>query len=230
MSQGNLKVLFEDNQILVVVKPYGLLSQSDITEEPDILTELKKYLKKKHSKPGNVFLGLVHRLDKNVGGVMVFAKNSKSAARLSKQIHAHKFKKLYIAVVHGRLENKTATLKHYLLKSAELKRSVAYSKEVPDSKYAELNYNVLDSNNEKSLVSIELKTGRPHQIRVQLSTIGHPIIGDKLYIEGVRDSSSAIALWAYSLSFFHPVTQEFLTFKDLPPKNYPWSDFFLENL
>lgn len=222
-----INILFEDNHIIVAVKPYGLLSQSDITGDSDILTELKKYIKEKYNKPGNVFVGLVHRLDKNVGGVMVFAKTSKAAARLSKQIQAHKFSKKYLAIVHGSLEQSEMTLKHYLVKSEEQRKSIAYTNEVADSKYAELSLEVRDSLDSMSLLEVTLKTGRAHQIRVQLSTIGHAIVDDKLYIEGVRDSSSAIALWAYQLSFFHPVTQEKVTFTTNPPDQAPWNKFNL---
>lgn len=220
-----INILYEDNHIIVAVKPYGLLSQADITGDKDILTELKTYLKKKEDKPGNVFLGLVHRLDKNVGGVMVFAKTSKAAARLSKAIQAHKFSKKYYAVVQGIPSSKEMTLKHYLLKSQEERRSIALQKSIPEAKYAELSFKVLNSVNNTSLVDVNLKTGRAHQIRVQLSTIGHPIIGDKLYIEGIRDSRSSIALWAYSLFFPHPVGGELQTFKAFPPNAYPWNNF-----
>ncbi len=222
-----IKILFEDNHIIVAEKPFGLLSQSDITGDPDILTELKAYIKNKYKKPGNVFVGLVHRLDKNVGGVMVFAKTSKAAARLSKQIQSHKFQKTYLAVVNGIVENQEQTLKHYLVKSEEERRSIAYDSEVRDSKYAELAYKVLATDSNYSLLEVALKTGRAHQIRVQLSTIGHSIVGDKLYIEGIRDSNTPIALWAYKLSFFHPVTQELVTFKAVPPTTNPWKNFNL---
>jgi 23S rRNA pseudouridine1911/1915/1917 synthase len=221
-----IKVLFEDNHIIVAVKPYGMLSQADITGDADILTELKKYIKKKHNKPGNVFLGLVHRLDKNVSGVMVFAKTSKAAARLSKQIQSHKFKKTYLAVVNGELTNE-ATLKHYLLKSDELRKSIAYDKEVVGSKYAELSYNIIESKQELTLIKVNLKTGRAHQIRVQLSKIGHPIVKDSLYISGFKDSNSPIALFAFELQFAHPVTQEILSFSAKPPIEAPWSMFNL---
>jgi len=220
-----IKILFEDNHIIVAIKPFGLLSQADITGDDDILTELKKYLKQKYDKPGNVFVGLVHRLDKNVGGVMVFAKTSKAAARLSKQIQAHKFSKKYLAIVKGEINTPKMILKHYLVKSEEERRSIAYNNDVPNSKYAELSFLIREVKINMTLIEVTLKTGRAHQIRVQLSTIGHPIIGDKLYIEGIRDSSSFIALFAYQLSFFHPVTQESVTFKAPPPASYPWSEF-----
>lgn len=222
-----IKILFEDNHIIVAVKPYGLLSQADITGDDDILTELKKYIKDKYSKPGNVFVGLVHRLDKNVGGVMVFAKTSKAAARLSKQIQAHKFAKTYLAVVQGEIKESSMTLKHYLVKSEEERRSVAHNSEVPNSKYAELSFQVKEIEDNMSLIEVALKTGRAHQIRVQLSTIGHPIVADKLYIQGVRDSNNPIALWAYKLAFTHPVTQQEVVFTAQPPSDYPWNKFKL---
>lgn len=225
-----IKILFEDNHIIVAEKPFGLLSQSDITGDPDILTELKKYIKQKYDKPGNVFVGLVHRLDKNVGGVMVFAKTSKAAARLSKQIQSHKFQKTYLAVVKGAIKEKEKTLKHYLVKSEEQRRSIAFDDEVNNSKYAELSFKVMDVKNGYSLVEVALKTGRAHQIRVQLSKIGHAIVGDSLYIDGIRDSKTPIALWAYKLSFFHPVSKELVTFRTTPPNSDPWSNFNLSDL
>lgn len=220
-----IKILFEDNHIIVAVKPYGLLSQSDITKEKDILTELKTYLKEKYKKPGNVFLGLVHRLDKNVGGVMVFAKTSKAAARLSKSIQSDKFKKRYLVIVNGIPKSNEMILKHYLLKSKEERRSIAYNHQVSDSKYAELSFKLIDKEGNFSLLEVVLKTGRPHQIRVQLSTIGLPIYGDKLYIDGIRESSLPICLWAFSLGFPHPVSGEILNFIEYPPKTSPWAIF-----
>lgn len=220
-----IKILFEDNHIIVAVKPYGLLSQSDITGDKDMLSELKKYIKDKYNKPGNVYLGLVHRIDKNVGGVMVFAKTSKAAARLSKQIQSYKFKKRYLTVVHGIPQNNEGVLKSYLVKSDEIRKSIAYKQEMPNSKYAELEYKVIARSENMSLLEVNLKTGRSHQIRVQLSTLGFPIVGDRLYIDNIRDTKAPIALWANSLSFLHPVTNSELTFSELPPQNYPWNTF-----
>lgn len=222
-----INILFEDNHIIVAEKPYCMLSQADITGDPDILTELKKILKKKYNKPRNVFLGLVHRLDKNVGGVMVFAKTSKAASRLSKQVAGHTFQKKYYAVVEGVLKEPTGTLKNFLLKSESERRTIALDKPTKDAKYAELSYKVITSKDNLSMLDIDLKTGRAHQIRAQLANIGHPILGDKLYIEGIRDSSAPIALFAYSLEFLHPITQVKQKFIAKTPDEYPWSIFKL---
>lgn len=217
-----LKVLYEDNHIIVVEKPPNIPSQADKTIDLDMLTIIKNYLKEKYGKPGNVYLGLVHRLDRPVGGVMVFAKTSKAAARLSEQVRNKTFKKEYLAIVDGKLEDKNGTLENYLLKNERNNMSKVVPENTKNSKYAKLDYEVLKYSNEinLSLLKIYLHTGRHHQIRVQLSYFGHSICGDQKY--GTRGRGKQISLWAYKLSIEHPVTKEAMTFVDLPENIGPW--------
>ena len=207
-----INVLYEDNHLLVVEKKVGVLSQSDGTNTPDMLTILKEYIKEKYNKPGNVYLGLVHRLDKNVGGVMVFAKTSKAARRLSETIRNREFKKTYLAVCKGILDS-DGKYQDYL-KREEYRSVVSNSK---DGKLAILSYRVLSIQNNNSLVKINLKTGRHHQIRVQFSYHNHPLLGDEKY--GSK-GKYPIALFAYKLEFAHPTTKEKLEFTLLPKEGY----------
>jgi 23S rRNA pseudouridine1911/1915/1917 synthase len=217
-----INILYEDNHIIVVEKPVGVLSQADITQDMDMLTLIKDYIKETYNKPGNVFLGLVHRLDRMVGGVMVFAKTSKAASRLSDQIRTHNFDKNYLAIVHGKTKNKD-TLIDYLLKDEKANMVSVINENTKNGKYAELSYELVDFKDELSCVRIELKTGRPHQIRVQFASRGYPLYGDKRY--GKEHDKKDIALFAYQLSFDHPTTKERLTF-ELMPKQFPFNKFF----
>jgi len=206
---NNLEILYEDNHLIVVVKKPNVLSQADNTKDPDMLSLIKEYLKEKYQKPGNVFLGLVHRLDRPVGGIMVFAKTSKAASRLSKQITEGQMQKSYYAVVHGYLENKIGTFKDKIEKTEDKKVLL----NTPNGKDAILNYRVIAQKDNLSLVDIELITGRYHQIRVQFASRNHPLYGDQLY--GLQDKKQ-IALFAYKLSFYHPTTKEKLVFEKRP--------------
>lgn len=218
----NLKILFEDNHIIVVEKKPNIPSQADKTEDEDMLTIVKQYIKEKYNKPGNVYLGLVHRLDRPVGGVMIFAKTSKAAARLSEQVRSKVFKKKYLAVVDGKIEEQVGTLENYLYKDERLNMSRVVSKDKKNAKLAKLDYKVLKYNEIKnlSLLEINLHTGRHHQIRVQLSNFGHSIFGDQKY--GNRGQGKQIALWAYELTIEHPITKEKITFRDLPEAVGTW--------
>ena len=218
----NLKILFEDNHIIVVEKKPNIPSQADKTEDEDMLTIVKQYIKEKYNKPGNVYLGLVHRLDRPVGGVMIFAKTSKAAARLSEQVRSKVFKKKYLAVVDGKIEEQVGTLENYLYKDERLNMSRVVSKDKKNAKLTKLDYKVLKYNEIKnlSLLKINLHTGRHHQIRVQLSNFGHSIFGDQKY--GNRGQGKQIALWAYELTIEHPITKEKITFRDLPEAVGTW--------
>ncbi len=222
MEQNKLKVIYEDNHIIVVEKKPNIPSQSDKTEDIDMLTIIKEYLKEKYKKPGNVYLGLIHRLDRPVGGVMVFAKTSKAASRLSEEVRNKTFKKEYLVVVDGKLEKEEDTLEDYLLKNEKNNLSKVVKEGTKNSKYACLNYKVLKYNKEinLSVLKINLQTGRHHQIRVQLSSRNHSIYGDQKY--GTRGRGKQIALWAYSLEIIHPVTKEKMVFKSLPEINGTW--------
>ena len=212
----DLKILYEDNHIIVCYKPRGILSQADNTSSLDMLTLLKEYIKEKYNKPGSVFLGLVHRLDRNTDGVMVFARTSKAAKRLSEGIKNNNFHKKYLAVVEGMIEG-SRTLTDMLYYDENKKKSFIIKKK--DSKEAILTYNFVDYVNGKTLLDISLKTGRHHQIRCQLSNIGHPIVGDVKYGSTIAVGDK-YALTAYSLSFIHPTKKEEMVFKYIPDDSF----------
>ena len=197
-------------------------SQGDKTGDIDMLTLIKQYIKQKYNKPGEVYLGLVHRLDRPVGGVMVFAKTSKAAARLSEQVRVKEFKKKYLVIVDGKMENKEGTLEDYLLKNEKLNMSKVVKEGTKNSKLAKLDYEVLkyDEVINLSVLKINLHTGRHHQIRVQMANSGHSIYGDQKY--GTRGRGKQICLWAYELSILHPITKETMTFKILPEVTGSW--------
>ena len=218
----DLKILYEDNHIIVVVKPVGIPSQQDKTGDLDMLSIIKDYLKKKYNKPGNVYLGLLHRLDRMVGGVMVFAKTSKAASRISEYIRQKNFKKKYVAIVNGTLslDNSDVFLEDYLYKNERINKSEVVSQTKKGSKLAKLKYKVLKNFSYKeksySLVDVDLYTGRHHQIRVQFANISHPLYGDIKYGQKVNKVGQNIGLWSYYLSFFHPTKDEYLEFSCMP--------------
>ena len=221
----DVAILHEDNSVLVVVKPQNIPSQADASGDLDLLTLLKQYVKEKYDKPGNVYLGLVHRLDRPTGGVMVFAKNSKSAERLSKQIVDGEMSKNYLTTVLGAPKEKKGTLVNYLKKNALT--NTVYVATVGDhnAKRAELSYEVLETQQDVSLVKVQLGTGRSHQIRVQFSAIGSPVFGDVRYGGDALQKGSNLALWAYRLEFSHPITRERMVFVAYPPEIEPWTRF-----
>ena len=206
----NLNVLYEDQHIIVVVKPSGILSQEDSTKDPDMLTLIKDYIKIKENKPGNVFLGLVHRLDRLTSGIMVFAKRSKAAAKLQKQIEEKNFKKSYLALVEGKINN-NGHLENYLSKNEKEVKSYITNKN--QGKFASLDYELVSYENNNSLVKVYLHTGRHHQIRVQMAGINHPLVGDNLYGSKIKTN---LKLHAYKLEFLHPMTNEKLIFENYP--------------
>ena len=219
----NLKVLYEDNHIIVVEKPVNIPSQGDKTGDEDMLTIIKAYLKEKYNKPGDVYLGLVHRLDRPTGGVMVFARTSKAAGRLSMQVRDKKFHKKYLAIVDGKMEKEKGTFKDYLLKNEKTNTSKVVKEGTKNAKEAILDYEVIKYNDEinMSAVKVDLHTGRHHQIRVQFASRNHSLSGDQKY--GTRGRGKQLALWAYYLSFEHPITKELMEFEDYPEKNGSWS-------
>lgn len=214
-----IKVIYEDNHLLVVVKPVNVPVQEDESRDLDFLTMLKNYIKEKYNKPGNVYLGLVHRLDRPVGGIMVFAKTSKCASRLSEQIRNHQMKKEYQAIVLNKIHN-NGTFIDKLLKDNN-KNIVRIDEK---GKEAILDYELMNYKNNMSLVKINLKTGRSHQIRVQFASHNYPLYGDQKYNSSSKVGEQ-IALYATSLSFFHPVTKELLTFTTELPDKHPWNIF-----
>ena len=221
-------ILHEDNHIIVALKPQNVPSCEDESKDKDMLTIIKEYIKEKYNKPGNVYLGLVHRLDRPTGGVMVFAKSSKAASRLSQQLKDGDFEKRYFAVVCGVPKEEKATLTHYMKKNAINNMVYVCPPTVAGAKFAELEYSLLEKTEELSLVDVRLHTGRSHQIRVQMNAIGTPIYGDMRY-GGEKAKKGNLALWAYYLSFTHPVSKERMVFRVQPPKeNNPWLMFDTE--
>ena len=214
-----IKILYEDNHLLVVERPVNIPVQADDSKDENLLDMLKKYIKEKYQKTGNVYLGLVHRLDRPVGGVMVFAKTSKAASRLSEQVRNHKLKKEYHAVVCGNINSKGNFIDKLLKNNRENKVSVNSL-----GKEARLSYEKIDNVNNLSLVKINLETGRSHQIRVQFSYHGYPLYGDQKYNINSKVGEQ-IALWATKLELIHPVTKEVVSFESSFPKKYPWSLF-----
>ena len=219
MTKEDLKVLYEDNHIIVVYKPANILSQGDATGDKDLLTVIKEYIKEKYNKPGNVYLGLVHRLDRPVEGIMVYAKTSKAASRLSEQIRKNEVSKHYLAVINGILDTKKGEYTDYLLKKED-GNTIVTDKE--HGKESILKYEVLKEKDNLSLVRIELITGRHHQIRVQFASRGYPLVGDGRY--GTYDGKQ-IHLCCYQLSFIHPITKEVLKFEIEPKKDDIWNIF-----
>lgn len=218
----DLKVIYEDNHIIVVEKKPNIPSQGDKTNDIDMLTIVKQYIKEKYNKPGEVYLGLIHRLDRPVGGVMVFAKTSKAAARLSEQVRNKIFKKKYLTIVDGKMEKEKDSLEDYLLKNEKNNLSKVVNEKTKNAKQAKLDYEVLTYNDEinLSVLKINLHTGRHHQIRVQLSSRGHSIYGDQKY--GTRGRGKQIALWAYSLTILHPISKEEMSFVSIPEQIGSW--------
>lgn len=219
------RIIFEDNHLLVVEKPVNIPVQGDNTNDSDMLSILKQDLKERYNKPGEVYLGLVHRLDRPVGGIMVFAKTSKAASRLSDQVRTRTFKKIYLAIVRGIPPKPKCTLRDYLLKDSSTNMVSVVSENTIDAKEAILDYEVLKSTKSLSLLRVQLHTGRSHQIRVQLSHAGYTLYGDQRYGVDVNKPGQQIALWANSITFIHPTKKEEMTLTCDVPKTEPWVEF-----
>lgn len=213
-------VLYEDNHVIVAVKPCNMLTQSDNTGDTDMLSELKQYVKEKYEKPGEVYLGLVHRMDRPVGGLLVFARTSKAASRLSEQVRVHELNRQYVCVVEGSTPD-TFTYTDYLVKDEDSNMV----KVIPDylkaqGKEAVLHGRTIARRDGLSLVAIQLETGRAHQIRVQMQHAGYPLWGDNRYGHGKRGQQ--IALWGMRLAFTHPTNKEQMLFISPVPEEKPW--------
>ncbi|HNT27438.1 MAG TPA: RluA family pseudouridine synthase [bacterium] len=221
----DIPILFEDNHLIAVDKPRGMPTQADRSDDPDLLTTVKEHLKERYRKPGAAYLGMVHRLDRPVGGVVLFAKTSKAASRLAEQLRAGLFHKTYLAVVRGGPAPSEARLEHHLLKDPSRNLVLVSAPGTPGSKRAILTYRVLATHGDHSLLSVELLTGRSHQIRVQLATVGHPIIGDEKYGPKSGAEHSLLALHAVSISFDHPVKHEPMRVSSPVPTEDRWAPF-----
>lgn len=218
----DIPIIHEDNHLLVVDKPPNVLSQGDRTGDLDMVTRLKADIKRRYRKPGNVYLGLIHRLDRPVGGVMVFAKTSKAASRLSDQLRKGIFKKIYLAVLRGKPTKVEGRLRHYLQKNKKINRVFSVSKNTPGAKEAVLDYQVIDTREGLSLVKVFLHTGRPHQIRVQFAESGCPLYGDQRYGRKLNKRGQQIALWSHQVEFMHPTLKTEIAFKSYPKKYHVW--------
>lgn len=223
----DIPILYEDNHLIIVEKPVNIPVQQDRTNDADLLSILKEDIKKRYDKQGNVYLSLIHRLDRPVGGVMVFAKTSKAASRMANMFRLREVTRSYLAVVRGTVKQENAELVHYLRKDKAKNKVHIANKGHKDAKKAILHYQVLGREADLSLLHVTLETGRSHQIRVQLEQIGHPLYGDQKYGAKVNKVGEQIALWAYEISFIHPVKKEAIHIT-CPPKNvYPWNEWQL---
>lgn len=220
----DIPIIFEDNHLLVIDKPAGVLSQEDHTNNPDVLNLCKQYIKKKYKKPGDVWLGLVHRLDQPVSGLMVLAKTSKAASRLSEEVRNNKMKKTYWALVNG-MAPMEGKLVHFLIKDQKTNLVKAYTSGKKGGKEAKLSFKTIKQSKDYSVVEVDLETGRPHQIRVQLSKIGHPIFGDYRYAEDGTGPGKNMGLRSMKLAFKHPTLDKIMSFSVKPPKQQPWDIF-----
>ena len=227
MTYKDLQIIFEDNHLLVAVKPIGVPTQADASGDPDMLSMLKSYLVDKYNKPGDAYLGLVHRLDRPTGGVMMFAKTSKCAERICEAIKNGEVDKKYLAVLDGVPRYKADKLTCYLKKFADTNTVKMVPALTEGAKYAELDYKVLCEKQKYSLVSVKLVTGRSHQIRVQMAGMGTPIVGDKKYGNETQ-ARVPLCLWATELRFQHPISGKTMVFRVYPPEIAPWTAFNLD--
>ncbi|MFT4579852.1 MAG: 23S rRNA pseudouridine1911/1915/1917 synthase [Nitrospinales bacterium] len=213
-------VLYLDNHLIAVCKPAGILTQADDSGDESLMDQVKAWIKTEFNKPGNVFLGLIHRLDRNVSGVVLFARTSKGASRLSEQFRDKTTEKFYRAIVEGKPNPEQAPLSHHLRKEKNLKSTV-FRRPGKDMQHAELEYKTLNNYKGNSLLEIKLHTGRFHQIRAQLAFIGHPILGDKKYGAATPLPERQIALYAHRLIFKHPISKEKICVESPPPPFWP---------
>jgi 23S rRNA pseudouridine1911/1915/1917 synthase len=215
-----LNILYLDNHLIAVCKPAGVLTQADDSGDESLMDQVKAWIKTEFNKPGNVFLGLIHRLDRNVSGVVLFARTSKGASRLSEQFRDKTTEKIYRAIVEGKPEPEQASLSHHLRKEKTLKSTV-FPRSGKDTQHAELEYKTLKSDESTSRLEIKLHTGRFHQIRAQFAFIGHPVLGDKKYGAVTTLPERQIALYAHRLIFKHPISKEKVCVESPPPPFWP---------
>ena len=229
ITYKDINVIYEDNHIIVVVKPFNIPSQADSTGDKDMLTLVKEHVIHTKKKKGDAFIGLVHRLDRPTGGVMVFAKTSKSASRLCMMIRNGEMDKRYLAVVCGEPVHKSGKLEHYLKKDPRTNVVVIAPLSESGAKRAELDYKLIDFVSGFSLIDINLITGRSHQARVQMASLGTPIFADMKYGADQRSKGYNLALFAAEIKFMHPVTKEQLVFRCFPPvEATPWKSFNID--
>ncbi|HZY82441.1 MAG TPA: RluA family pseudouridine synthase [Cyclobacteriaceae bacterium] len=222
---SDLHILFEDNHLVAVNKRPGVLVQGDATGDVPLSDLVKEYIKKKYNKPGAVFLGVVHRLDRPVSGVVVFARTSKSLERMNELFRNRETEKIYNAIVYGKPAKTSDNLVHWLVKDETKNKTTAYKKENKDGLRSELSYRIIKKAGDNSLLEVYPITGRPHQIRVQLASIGCPIVGDVKYGASEPNDDASICLHASKLRFVHPVRKEQVTIEAPFPENRLWEAF-----
>jgi 23S rRNA pseudouridine1911/1915/1917 synthase len=220
-----MRVLYEDNHIIVINKSAGEIVQGDKTGDKSLCDTAKQYLKEKYAKPGNVFIGLPHRLDRPVSGIVVLAKTSKALERLNKMFHDGNVKKTYWAITKSKPTPAEAELENWILRNEKMNKSFAYAKEVKGSKHALLHYRTIDSSQNYNLIEVDLKTGRHHQIRCQLASIGCPIKGDLKYGAKRSNPDGSISLHARHIEFTHPVSKELISITAPLPHDALWQSF-----
>jgi|SRR5690625_638617 len=219
----NIQILYEDNHLIVVEKPVNMPVQEDQSRDMDLQSLVKKDIKERYQKPGNVYLALIHRLDRPVGGAIIFAKTSKAASRMANLLRKREIKRSYLAVVRGQMTQKAGRLTDYLWKDRQKNEVYVVHKDKNGAKRAILDYSLLDTGDNLSFIKVELQTGRSHQIRVQMKQLGYPLYGDQKYGEHVNKHGQQIALWSNTLSFVHPVKNEEIHVTSAPPNRYPWN-------
>ena len=222
-----MTVVYEDNHIIVVNKTASEIVQADKTGDTPLSETVKQYLKEKYQKPGNVFLGVTHRLDRPVSGLVIFAKTSKALTRLNEMFRAGEVKKTYWAVVKNAPKESEGELVHFLVRNEKQNKSYAYDKEVPNSKKAVLDYRLIGRSDNYYLLEVDLKTGRHHQIRCQLAKMGCPIKGDLKYGSPRSNPDGSICLHARRVRFVHPVSKELIELKAPLPEGDLWKGFEL---
>lgn len=220
-----LDVIYEDNHILIVNKPAGVLVQGDATGDKSLDNYVKDYIKVKYNKPGNVFIGVTHRIDRPTSGIVIFAKTSKALSRVNELFKTKEIKKIYWALVSEIPEKTEASLVHHMIRNQKLNKSFANDKKSKDSKEAELNYKLVKSSDNYHLLEVEIITGRHHQIRSQLSKIGCPIKGDLKYGAKRPNEDGGICLHARKVEFIHPVSKKELSITSPVPKDKLWQFF-----
>lgn len=218
------QILYEDNHLLIVNKKPGELVQGDETGDVPLVDSLKEFLKKRDNKPGNVYLGLVHRIDRPTSGILIFAKTSKALSRMNEIFKTRDVQKTYWAIVQGKVEKEHDRLEHYLKKNQKNNKTTVFSNHAQDAKKAILEYRLLGSLDNYALLEVDLFTGRSHQIRAQLSFVGHPIKGDLKYGAKRSNPDGSISLHARKISFIHPVKNEEINITAPPPNDLIWQE------
>ena len=223
MNYQNLDILFEDNHLIIVNKRCGVLVQGDKTGDTPLLELVKKYIKDKYSKKGNVFLGLVNRIDRPVSGIVIFAKTSKALSRMNDKLKNRQVRKFYWLFISNKFKSNKGSLEGWFKKNKKINKSYFYKEEINNSKYGSLNYRVIEKLENYFKIEVDLITGRHHQIRCSFSEIGFPIVGDIKYGSNRTNKDGGIYLHAREVNFIHPVSKEEIIIKANPPISGLWS-------